>query len=123
MAATVNLKEIIENKHYDWIDAIFVNLFPVEMQGATEKTVAIITESDEQPTDWGNDTFNSISNELEVEIFYSDDFRFDMQKAEVTLMKDLEKEGYRISNSRSHFVDPDTGQIVKTIYVQIKNKI
>lgn len=123
MSNTVNLKEIIEKKKYDWLDAVYINLFPIELKDVQTKTIALITESSDEPSDWGNGTFNSISSESEVEFFYAKNFSFDMQKTEVQVMKDLEKEGYRISNNRPHFIDPDTGQVIKTIYVKNKNKI
>lgn len=123
MASTVNLKEIIQNKKFDWLDAVYIGLFPAEIKGDTSQTIMLITESQNAPGTWGGDTFNSMDSELEVQIFYASDFAKNMDSIEIELMKYLQDSGYRVSNSRSHISDPDTGQVTKTMYFSYSQKI
>lgn len=117
---TIEVSNILES--VPWIDDVYTGLLPEDASANTTDTIALVTESQPELSGWGNDTFNSISYAVEIEIFYSLDFDQNADDLEIKLMQQLEHLGWRIATVRSHTIDPDTGQSTKVIYVA-NNKI
>ena len=118
MSATDKLKKYIKSLNYSEIDTIYQNLIPAEAQDITDKNEILITEAIMENNDYGDNTFNSITQTLEVQIFYSLRPEYDTEDFEIKFMKDLEKGGYTATRSDPHITDPDTYQTVKLFYFE-----
>lgn len=117
MLATLTLKELISGKEFSEISEIYVNNLPKEIQENTDKTIMLLRESGTFLDMFGNDSFFSKTNQIEVQIFYKLDVDFDLEEFETRLMKFLVSEHYRITDVREHTLDPDTLQMTAVFYV------
>ena len=106
----------------DWIKSNYLTYLPEDVKRNTSDTVALLTESENRPTDWGGDTFHAMSQAVEIQIFYGENFDRNTNDCEIQLMQSLQASGWLITNSRPHIVDPDTNQIIKVFFVG-KNKL
>lgn len=118
MLATLELKNLIDDKEFSEINEIYVNNLPKEIQENTDKTIVLLRESDAFLGMFGNGRFHSKSNQIEVQIFYKLDVDFDLDAFETRLMKFLVSEHYKITDIREHSIDPDTYQMTGVFYVE-----
>lgn len=117
MLATLALKNLIDGKEFGEISETYANNLPREVQENTDKTIVLLRESDTFLGMFGNDSFYSKTNQIEVQIFYKLDIDFDLDKFETRLMKWLVSERYKITDIREHSIDPDTLQLTAVFYV------
>lgn len=117
MLATLELKNLIDDKGFGEISEVYANNLPKEVQENTDKTIVLLRESSTFIGMFGNDRFHSKSNQIEVQIFYKLDVDFDIDAFETRLMKFLVSEHYRITDIREHTLDPDTLQMTAVFYV------
>lgn len=118
MLATLALKNLIDGKEFGEISETYANNLPREVQENTDKTIVLLRESDTFLGMFGNDSFYSKTNQIEVQIFYKLDIDFDLDKFETRLMKWLVSERYKITDIREHSIDPDTLQLTAVFYVE-----
>ena len=97
---------------------MYANNLPREVQENTDKTIVLLRESDTFLGMFGNDSFYSKTNQIEVQIFYKLDIDFDLDEFETRLMKWLVSERYKITDIREHSIDPDTLQLTAVFYVE-----
>lgn len=116
MLATLALKNLIDGKEFGEISETYANNLPKEVQENTDKTIVLLRESDAFLGMFGNDSFYSKTNQIEVQIFYKLDIDFDLDEFETRLMKFLVSEHYRITDIREHTLDPDTLQMTAVFY-------
>ena len=100
MLATLELKNLIDDKEFSEINEVYVNNLPKEIQENTDKTIVLLRESDAFLGMFGNDRFHSKSNQIEVMIFYKLDLDFDPDDFETRLMQWLVSNHYKITNIR-----------------------
>ena len=117
MLATLTLKNLIDGKEFGEISEVYANNLPREVQENTDKTIVLLRESDTFLGMFGNDSFYSKTNQIEVQIFYKLDIDFDLDEFETRLMKFLVSEHYKITDIREHTLDPDTLQMTAVFYV------
>ena len=102
-----------------WLDKVYLNEIPNEDLDNTTSTVMLLQETDSSPAYLANSTFKGLAMGVEIQIFYkvnlADDFN--PLEAEIALMKSLKQAGWLIVSSQHHATDPDTNQVMKTIYV------
>lgn len=118
MLATLVLKNLIDGKEFGEISETYANNLPREVQENTDKTIVLLRESDTFLGMFGNDSFYSKTNQIEVQIFYKLDIDFDLDEFETRLMKWLVSERYKITDIREHSIDPDTLQLTAVFYVE-----
>lgn len=118
MLATLTLKNLIDGKEFGEISEVYANNLPREVQENTDKTIVLLRESDTFLGMFGNDSFYSKTNQIEVQIFYKLDIDFDLDAFETKLMKWLVSEHYKITDIREHSIDPDTLQLTAVFYVE-----
>jgi len=118
MSASGDLKKLIESYNYKFVDDIYTVKIPDEEISAIDKTDVLITEAIMENNDYANNTFNSIIQTLEVQVFYSLYAEFDTEEFEIDLMKRLEKDNWLAVRTDPHIIDPDTNQTVKLFYFE-----
>ncbi|WP_270342375.1 DUF806 family protein [Lactococcus lactis] len=99
---------------------IFLDSIPSEKLDSINETQVLLTESDNGPSDYGNSEFVSLLYGVYIQIFYSnaEDSDIDVVQSEINLMKSFINNDWLIAQSKSHYIDPDTGQIIKNLTVQ-----
>ena len=118
MSASGDLKKLIESYNYEFVNGIFTIKIPDEEISTIDKTDILITEAIMENNDYANNTFNSIIQTLEVQVFYSLYVEFDTEEFEIDLMKRLEKDNWLAVRTDPHIIDPDTNQTVKLFYFE-----
>lgn len=118
MSASGDLKKLIESYNYKFVDDIYTVKIPNEEISTIDKTDVLITEAIMENNDYANNTFNSIIQTLEVQVFYSLYAEFDTEEFEIDLMKRLEKDNWLAVRTDPHIIDPDTNQTVKLFYFE-----
>lgn len=118
MSAGGDLKKLIESYNYEFVNGIFTIKIPDEEISTIDKTDILITEAMMENNDYANNTFNSIIQTLEVQVFYSLYVEFDTEEFEIDLMKRLEKDNWLAVRTDPHIIDPDTNQTVKLFYFE-----
>lgn len=106
-----------------WLEGVYYNTLPEDIKADPSKTIVLLTEVENTPDEWGNDDFNSLSQSVELEIFYGDNFNQNIQDLEIDLMNLYQKAGWKIATSRPHMTDPDTNQVIKVFYFSKKNQL
>lgn len=101
-------------------DEIFLDSIPKEKEDSINETQVLLTESDNGPKDYGNSDFVTLLYGVYIQIFYtnSEDAAIDITKVEIDLMKYLVSNDWLVVQSQKHYLDPDTGQMIKNITVQ-----
>ncbi len=99
---------------------IFLDSIPSEKLDSSNETQVLLTESDNGPSDYGNSEFVSLLYGVYIQIFYSnaEDLDINVVQSEINLMKSFINNDWLIAQSKSHYIDPDTGQIIKNLTVQ-----
>ena len=99
---------------------IFLDSIPSEKLDSGNETQVLLTESDNGPSDYGNSEFVSLLYGVYIQIFYSnaEDSDINIVQSEINLMKSFINNDWLIAQSKSHYIDPDTGQIIKNLTVQ-----
>lgn len=99
---------------------IFLDSIPREKLDSSNETQVLLTESDNGPSDYGNSEFVSLLYGVYIQIFYSnaEDSDINVVQSEINLMKSFINNDWLIAQSKSHYIDPDTGQIIKNLTVQ-----
>lgn len=99
---------------------IFLDSIPSEKLDSSNETQVLLTESDNGPSDYGNSDFISLMYGVYIQIFYSnaEDSDINIVQSEINLMKSFINKDWLIAQSKSHYIDPDTGQIIKNLTVQ-----
>lgn len=99
---------------------IFLDSIPSEKLDSSNETQVLLTESDNGPSDYGNSEFVSLLYGVYIQIFYSnaEDSDINIVQSEINLMKSFINNDWLIAQSKSHYIDPDTGQMIKNLTVQ-----
>lgn len=107
-------------KHATWADGVYPKLIPKEVP--TNQTSLLIRDAYSNLGIYGNDTFNTIEQNVIVQIYYSVDSDLDYDDVEIELMKFLTSKGYTVNDIKGRQTDPDTEQDYQTIQVT-RNKV
>lgn len=105
------------------IDKIYDNNLPQEAIDSLDKTVVLVTDAGNSPSGYGNGDFWRLSQEVEVQIWYSQEFGGDPEALEVTLMKAFVHAGWQVAAVRQRTLDPDTQQLMNTFYFSREKNI
>lgn len=107
-------------EHVTWTDGVYPKLIPKEVPA--NQTSFLIRDAYSNLGSYGNDTFNTIEQNVIVQIYYSVDSDLDYDDVEIELMKFLTANGYTINDIKGRQTDPDTAQDYQTIQVT-RNKV
>ena len=119
----LEVKNILDQANYDWLDECYVNYLPKSAQDDTSRTIALVTSIREMPTQYGNNVFNEIENAVQVQIFFKYQFQGSIQKENIKVMQLFLKTGWKIDDSKAIYADPDNKQLIKVFYFTKKNFI
>lgn len=76
--------------------------------------VFLVTEILKDPTNYGGDRFNSMNEELQVQIYYSKETTIDVDSLEDNFLSLLQENEYRPFDISGHVYTPDNQTIVIT---------
>ncbi|MDI6503010.1 DUF806 family protein [Leuconostoc suionicum] len=107
-------------EHVTWTDGVYPKLIPKEVPAS--QTSLLIRDAYSNLGSYGNDTFNTIEQNVVIQIYYSTDSDLDYDDVEIELMKFLTANGYTINDIKGRQTDPDTTQDYQTIQVT-RNKV
>lgn len=105
------------------IDDVYGNNLPKEAVDILDKTVVLVTDVANAPSGYGNNDFWRLAQEIEVQIWYSQDFDSDPETLEVKLMKLFVHGDWQVSAVRQRTLDPDTQQLMNTFYFSREKNI
>ncbi|QEA34522.1 DUF806 family protein [Weissella soli] len=104
------------NGHVTWVDGIHPKLIPEEI--LANQTSLLIRDAYSSLGNYGGNTFNTVSQNIIIQIYYSLESDLDYDTVEIELMKFLTANGYMVSDIKGRQTDPDTGQDYQTIQVK-----
>lgn len=105
------------------IDEVYGNNLPKEAADSLDKTVVLVTDAGNSPSGYGNGDFWRLAQEVEVQIWYSQEFNGDPEALEVALMKAFVHAGWQVAAVRQRTLDPDTQQLMNTFYFSREKNI
>jgi len=107
-------------EHVTWTDGVYPKLIPKEVPAS--QTSLLIRDAYSNLGSYGNDTFNTIEQNVIIQIYYSLDSDLDYDEVEIELMKFLTSNGYTVNDIKGRQTDPDTEHDYQTIQVT-QNKV
>lgn len=116
MSAVDDAVSILNQANISGIDAIEDNNLPQELVDSKDKTVVLITDAANDPTSFGNDDFWALNQEIELQIWYSQEFETDPEIIEISMMKAFTHQYWQVAAVRQRTLDPDTQQLSNTFY-------
>lgn len=119
MTAVMDAFNLIK-EHVTWVDGIYPKLIPEE--APKNQTSLLVRDTYSSLGSYGSDTFNTIAQNIVIQIYYSLDSDLDYDDVEIELMKFLTANGYTINDIKGRQTDPTTAQDYQTIQVT-RNKV
>ncbi|MDY5164526.1 DUF806 family protein [Leuconostoc falkenbergense] len=119
MTAVMDTFNLIK-EHVTWVDGIYPKLIPEE--APANQTSILVRDAYSSLDSYGNNTFNSVSQNIVIQIYYSVDSDLDYDDVEIELMKFLTANGYTVTDIKGRQTDPTTAQDYQTIQVT-RNKV
>lgn len=116
MSAVDDAVALIDQAHITGIDTVYGNNLPQEELDSTDKTVVLVTDSANDPSSFGNDDFWSLNQEVEVQIWYSQELETDPETIEISMMKVFTHQYWQVAAVRQRTLDQDTQQLSNTFY-------
>ncbi|WP_056997806.1 DUF806 family protein [Fructilactobacillus fructivorans] len=109
-------KDILSSQQFSWLDNIYINNIPAELENEMLKTTMLISDINSKLANWANDTFTGVDKSIQVQVFFSKQFQFNFDEVIKTLLHFFVQNDWR-SNGFSNFIDPDTKQESVTIKI------
>lgn len=100
-----------------WADVVYPNVIPEEEQDKTDKTVILVRPAYDRLETYGSDIFNTITNNLVIQVFYAKGNSLDYDVLEARLYRDLTAKGYTIDDIKGRTIDLDTDQDYQTFSI------
>ena len=116
MSAVDDAVELLNQANIDGINDIYGNNMPQEAIDSKDKTVVLITDSANNPSSFGNDDFWALNQEIEVQIWYSQELESDPETIEVSMMKAFTHQNWQVAAVRQRMLDPVSQQLFNTFY-------
>lgn len=110
----VTAKKLIASSNYSWIDELYFNQIPEEADTTGDKTIVLVTSVTEPLGKWKNDTPSALEANLQVQIFYGNNFEGSTLDAQLQLINLFINNGWNISGREPNILDPDTNQVTAT---------
>lgn len=120
MTAVMDAFNLIK-EHVTWTDGIYPKLIPEE--APANQTSLLVRDAYSSLGSYGNNTFNSVAQNIVIQIYYSVDSDLDYDDVEIELMKFLTANGYTIADIKGRVLQsPEIPQDYQTIQVT-RNKV
>lgn len=118
MSCIEDTKKLLKN--FPFIDDIYLYNIPESKLDVTNRTQVLLREIQVETDEEGNNTFNSITTELELQVFFKLKFDdgFDMQAFQTKLLKLLTQNHYTVNSLGGALYDPDTKQLTMTWFIE-----
>lgn len=116
MSAVDDAVQLLNHANIAGINAIEGNNLPQELVDSTDKTVVLVTDSANDPSSFGNDDFWTLNQEVEVQIWYSQELNSDLETIEVSMMKAFVHQNWQVAAVRQRALDPVSSQLFNTFY-------
>lgn len=116
MSAIEEAKAIISK--LPQIDLIYLYAIPESKFNDVTHNIALLREVQVETDAEGNNGFNAIATELELQIFFKKPVDFDTEQLQVSLYQLLEQNHYEVNSFGGMVLDPDTSQLTMTVYIQ-----
>lgn len=100
------------------IDKVYLYAIPKDALDTVDQTQCLLREVQMFTGEDGNNSFNSYSTEIEIQIFFKFDVDFDTEQFQVKLLQLLQQNDYEVYTFGGMVEDPQTKQLTSTIYVQ-----
>lgn len=100
------------------IDKVYMYAIPKDALDTVDQTQCLLREVQMFTGEDGNNSFNSYSTEIEIQIFFKLDVDFDTEQFQVKLLQLLQQNDYEVYTFGGMVEDPQTKQLTSTIYVQ-----
>lgn len=118
MLAVKEAKQLLDNAKIDGIDNVYTVNIPKDVEDATNKTIVLLTDASTTPTLYGSDDFNALNRNIEVQVFYALDPKYDPEMIDLKLYKTFQHAGWDLGQNHGHTYDPYTNQLTSTFYVE-----
>ena len=116
MSSVDDAVQLLKQANIAGIDAIEGNNLPKELVDSKDKTVVLITDSANDPSSFGNDDFWAMNQEVEVQIWHSQQLETDPEVIEIAIMKAFTHQYWQVAAVRQRALDPDSSQLLNTFY-------
>jgi hypothetical protein len=116
MSAVDDAVTLLIQANISGVDAVYGNNLPQEELDSADKTVVLVTDSANDPSSFGNDDFWALNQEVEVQIWYSQELETDPEIIEIAVMKAFTHQYWQVAAVRQRTLDPDTQQLSNTFY-------
>ncbi|TYA96768.1 DUF806 family protein [Lactobacillus sp. SL9-6] len=113
----VTAKKLIASSNYSWIDELYFSQIPEEADTSGDKTIVLITSVTEPLGRYKNDTPSALEANLQVQIFYGNNFEGSTLDTQLQLINLFINNGWNISGREPNILDPDTNQVTATFTV------
>lgn len=100
------------------IDKVYMYAIPKDALDTVDQTQCLLREVQMFTGEDGNNSFNSYSTEIEIQIFFKLNIDFDTEQFQVKLLQLLQQNDYEVYTFGGMVEDPQTKQLTSTIYVQ-----
>lgn len=100
------------------IDDVSTYLIPESQVNNVDKNIALLREVQIQTDEEGNNRFNAINTQLQLQIFLKKDVDFDTEQFQIDLFRLFEENHYECYTFGGWMADPDTGQLNNSIYLE-----
>lgn len=116
MSAVDDAVSILSQASIAGIDAIEGNNLPQELIDSKDKTIVLITDSANDPAEMGNNDFWALNQEIELQIWYSQELETDPEVIEIALMKAFVHSNWQVAAVRQRTLDPVSSQLFNTFF-------
>ncbi|MFT8861267.1 DUF806 family protein [Schleiferilactobacillus harbinensis] len=116
MSAVDDATLLLNQANISGIDDVFANNLPQEAVDNVNSTIVLVTDAADDPSDFGNDDFWSLNQEVEIQIWYSQQLETDPEIIELAMMKLFVHNNWQVAAVRQRTLDPDTQQLSNTFY-------
>ena len=116
MSTITDTKKLLQG--FPHIDMVYTYQIPDSAVKTTDKTIALLREVQVQTDEEGNNRFNAINTQLQLQIFLKKDIDFDTEQFQIDLFRLFENNQYECYTFGGWVSDPDTGQLFNSIYIE-----
>lgn len=110
-------RALLESLTSDWVDVVYADAIPEEEKDKVDQTVILVRPAYDLLSDYGSDSFTTITRHFNIQIFYKVGSELDYDDLEVKLYKALQQNGYRVDEIKGRLIDIDTSQDYQTFIV------
>lgn len=116
MSTITDTKKLLTG--FPHIDKVYTYQIPDSAVKTTDKTIALLREVQVQTDEEGNNRFNAINTQLQLQILLKKDIDFDTEQFQIDLFRLFESNQYECYTFGGWVSDPDTGQLFNSIYIE-----